>query len=132
MQEAGAISVPIPHPIHLHGHDFYILGQGVGLFDRNTDPAKLRWNNPMRRDTAFLPAGGWIVFAFPTDNPGAWLVHCHISWHVHEGFGAQFLESKSTIGPRPAGWDQTCKDWINYYTGTPPPVYFRAEHDSGV
>ncbi len=25
-----------------------------------------------------LPAGGWLVIAFPTDNPGAWLLHCHI------------------------------------------------------
>ena len=27
---------------------------------------------------AFLPSRGWLVIAFPTDNPGAWLMHCHI------------------------------------------------------
>lgn len=25
-----------------------------------------------------LPAGGYLVMAFITDNPGAWLMHCHI------------------------------------------------------
>lgn len=31
-------------------------------------------NNPIRRDTATLPAGGYLVLAFESDNPGAWLV----------------------------------------------------------
>lgn len=39
-----------------------------------------------------LPAGGWLVLAFETDNPGAWLMHCHIAWHVSEGLAVQFLE----------------------------------------
>jgi hypothetical protein len=25
-----------------------------------------------------LPGGGWLVIGFITDNPGAWLMHCHI------------------------------------------------------
>jgi drug/metabolite transporter superfamily protein YnfA len=25
-----------------------------------------------------LPGGGYLVLAFVTDNPGAWLMHCHI------------------------------------------------------
>lgn len=25
-----------------------------------------------------LQSGGWIVLAWQTDNPGAWLFHCHI------------------------------------------------------
>jgi FtsP/CotA-like multicopper oxidase with cupredoxin domain len=27
---------------------------------------------------AMLPGGGWLVIGFITDNPGAWLMHCHI------------------------------------------------------
>lgn len=71
-------SFEMPHPIHLHGHDFYILGRGLGNFNFTSDPATLQYNNPTRRDTAILPQGGWMVLAFPTDNPGAWLMHCHI------------------------------------------------------
>ncbi|CAI4212266.1 unnamed protein product [Parascedosporium putredinis] len=42
-------------------------------------------------------SSGWMVIAFFTDNPGAWLLHCHIGWHVSQGFGMQFLERKDEI-----------------------------------
>lgn len=83
------------HPIHLHGHDFYILGQGTGVW--NGDRSGLTFSNPARRDTAQLPARGWLVLGFPADNPGAWLMHCHIPWHVGQGFSVQFLENKDRI-----------------------------------
>jgi FtsP/CotA-like multicopper oxidase with cupredoxin domain len=66
--------VPLNHPIHLHGHDFLILGSGKGTY---TDQP-LNLENPPRRDTANMPAAGWLVLAFETDNPGTWLMHCHI------------------------------------------------------
>ena len=68
----------VPHPIHLHGHDFYILGQKEKATFDNSSIATLTFTNPPRRDVAFLPNQGWMVIAFPTDNPGAWLMHCHI------------------------------------------------------
>jgi FtsP/CotA-like multicopper oxidase with cupredoxin domain len=67
-------AVPLNHPIHLHGHDFLILGSGKGTY---TDQP-LNLVNPPRRDTANMPAAGWLVLAFETDNPGTWLMHCHI------------------------------------------------------
>lgn len=60
-----------PHPIHLHGHDFYILGVGDGTF---SDASTLTYSQPTRRDVAMLPALGYLVIAFQTDNPGAWLM----------------------------------------------------------
>lgn len=71
-------TLPIPHPIHLHGHDYFILAQGTGTYDADT--VTLNKSNPPRRDTAMLPAAGYLVLAFETDNPGAWLMHCHIGW----------------------------------------------------
>jgi FtsP/CotA-like multicopper oxidase with cupredoxin domain len=57
-----------PHPIHLHGHDFLILGAGEGTFkDSNYT---LKTNNPPRRDTAILNGTSWLAIAFKTDNPG--------------------------------------------------------------
>lgn len=120
--------VPIPHPMHLHGHDFYILGTGTGVFNTSTDTSKLNFNNPYRRDVTFLPGGGWVVVAFPTDNPGTWLMHCHIAWHISEGLGVQFLERKSEINLPGAAWDTTCKNWDTYYDGKP--VYTKV--DSGL
>lgn len=61
---------PIPHPIHLHGHDFFVVGSGSGSFDPNT--AKLNWATPPRRDTATLPGGGWLAIAYNSNNPGTW------------------------------------------------------------
>lgn len=80
VQQTGGLEsiVPLPHPMHLHGHDYYILGTGVGVFDMVNDPPTLQYDNPTRRDTTFLPADGWLAIAFPADNPGAWLFHCHI------------------------------------------------------
>lgn len=60
--------IPLPHPLHLHGHDFWILASGTGTYDSSV---VLNLANPPRRDTALLPTAGYIVLAFVTDNPGA-------------------------------------------------------------
>lgn len=62
------------HPIHLHGHDFYVLGTGSGTYDNTT--TTFNTTNPPRRDVAMLPANGWLALAWYTDNPGAWIMHC--------------------------------------------------------
>ncbi len=87
-------AMAVPHPIHLHGHDFFVVGQGTGAYSSST---ALNLNNPPRRDTAMLPSAGYLVLAFETDNPGAWLMHCHIGWHTSEGFALQFVERYSEI-----------------------------------
>ena len=64
-----------------------------------------------------LPASGWLVIGFLTDNPGAWLMHCHIAWHVGEGLAVQFLESKSKIPTTfsLANLDSECAAYDEYY-----------------
>jgi len=59
--------------------------------------ATLNTNNPPRRDVATLPVSGYLVIAFLTDNPGAWLMHCHIGWHTSEGLALQFVERYTEI-----------------------------------
>lgn len=70
--------VPAAHPIHLHGHDFVILGQGNTTYSVTNTPKTFNYNNPPRRDVALLPTNGYLAIAFKPDNPGVWLVHCHI------------------------------------------------------
>lgn len=65
---------PIPHPIHLHGHDYFVLGQGSSTWDGS---ATLNFLTPPRRDTATVPGGGWLAIAFPSNNPGK---HTSIHW----------------------------------------------------
>ncbi|KAI1407056.1 multicopper oxidase [Hypoxylon sp. FL1857] len=84
----------VPHPVHLHGHDFFVLSQGTGSYSSNTT---LNLDNPPRRDTALLPPAGHLVLGFETDNPGVWLMHCHIGWHTSQGFALQFVERYDEI-----------------------------------
>lgn len=37
------------------------------------------------RDTVHIPSRGYAVLRFRTDNPGVWLLHCHILWHLATG-----------------------------------------------
>ncbi|KAK5118803.1 hypothetical protein LTR62_000012 [Meristemomyces frigidus] len=105
---------PVPHPFHLHGHDFFVLGQGTGTFSAST--AALNFNNPPRRDTATVIGGGWLAMAFNSNNPGTWLMHCHIAWHVAEGLGLQFLESPAQITlPDRTQFEGQCSAWQSYY-----------------
>lgn len=123
----------VPHPMHLHGHDFLVLGQAdpypnpftPGLPMRHFNPAqdifKLRFNNPTRRDVTMLPGLGWTVVAFKTDNPGAWLFHCHIAWHVSQGLSVQYLERVQDI---PGAMNlnaikPNCDAWTEYYANAP-------------
>ncbi|TGZ84451.1 hypothetical protein EX30DRAFT_313040, partial [Ascodesmis nigricans] len=96
--------VDIAHPIHLHGHDFLILDEGEGAENRN----------PPRRDTATLEQGGKMLIAFQPDNPGAWLMHCHIIWHQDMGFGIQFLESVEHMEKPSQLHKDMCTAWDKY------------------
>jgi len=80
------------HPFHLHGHSFMILGSGDGDYDAAKHGHSLKLNNPLRRDVSTVPASGWAVIRFFADNPGAWLFHCHIEWHVLAGLVTTILE----------------------------------------
>ncbi|KAF8442704.1 multicopper oxidase-domain-containing protein, partial [Kalaharituber pfeilii] len=88
------------HPMHLHGHDFVILHQGKEgeLYDPE-HPPELQLENPPRRDVVMLPNNGYVILAFRIDNPGSWLMHCHIAWHASNGFALQFVEDQRKILP---------------------------------
>lgn len=107
-------SFDVPHPLHLHGHDFYILASGSGSYDADT--IELQTANPPRRDTAMLPASGYLVLGFQADNPGVWLLHCHIGWHTEEGLALQVLERESEImGTYDEGvLTGTCEAWSEW------------------
>ncbi|PVH98835.1 laccase-like multicopper oxidase [Periconia macrospinosa] len=122
------------HPIHLHGHDFAIISRGPGNIDPTSPPA---WDmiNPMRRDVAMLPNNGHIVLAFKTDNPGAWLLHCHIAWHAGSGLALQVLENQSkintTIGPHEP-MDAGCEKWTDWMADHPDRFNYDMQEDSGI
>jgi len=104
----------VAHPIHLHGHDFALLAQSESRFNSST--VSIKRNNPPRRDVALLPAGGYLIIAFKADNPGIWLIHCHIAWHASSGLAMQILENVDDIQLQDkAGLEKTCKNWDTWF-----------------
>ena len=63
-----------PHPIHLHGHVFRVVSRNGG------PTAHREW-----RDTVLLEARQRAEIAFVADNPGAWMLHCHVLEHQATG-----------------------------------------------
>jgi FtsP/CotA-like multicopper oxidase with cupredoxin domain len=101
-------NLPAPHPMHIHGHDFQVLAEGLGTWDGQI----VNPSNPQRRDVHMAwfgvntntntTAGGgdgtaaagayYMVLQYEQDNPGIWPFHCHIAWHLSKGMTIMLLE----------------------------------------
>jgi FtsP/CotA-like multicopper oxidase with cupredoxin domain len=58
------------HPMHLHGHSFQVLDR-----DRKPEPHDV-WG-----DTVLVRPRERVCVAFVADNPGDWMLHCHVMEH---------------------------------------------------
>ncbi|XP_022998694.1 laccase-17-like [Cucurbita maxima] len=79
------------HPLHLHGFNFFVVGQGFGNFDPKKDPPSFNLVDPVERNTVGVPAGGWVAIRFRADNPGVWFMHCHLEVHTSWGLKMAWL-----------------------------------------
>lgn len=70
---------PMQHPIHLHGQRFLVAAIN------GTPNANLAW-----KDTVLVPSGATVDLLVPMDNPGTWMLHCHIAEHLTNGMMAMF------------------------------------------
>ncbi len=62
------------HPMHFHGHSFLVL-------DRNGMSVPHRqW-----QDTVLMAPRDTVEVAFVADNPGDWMLHCHVMDHQMTG-----------------------------------------------
>ncbi|CAM4969255.1 unnamed protein product [Rotaria socialis] len=68
------------HPFHMHGFTFWIIATS-----QYPEAEYLYHGNYIRRDVITVPASGWAKIRFIANNPGAWLLHCHIDWHMTAG-----------------------------------------------
>ena len=109
---------PGHHVVHLHGHHFAVLYTGYPGYDpltglrngSNTDiickePLCMTptWSeqskdrnlstHPPIRDTVIIPAFGYVLIEFVSNNPGFWLFHCHQESHMIEGMTLLLNES---------------------------------------
>ncbi|KAF1813975.1 conidial pigment biosynthesis oxidase Abr1/brown 1 [Eremomyces bilateralis CBS 781.70] len=87
-----------PHPWHLHGHTFQVLERPL---DSNTGPFSGTLGpisaTPIQRDTVVILPESYVVIRFKADNPGVWLLHCHIEWHIEGGMTATIVEAPDEL-----------------------------------
>ncbi len=70
---------PMQHPIHIHGQRFLVLStNGVP----NTDL--------VYKDTVLIQKGDTVELLVKMDNPGNWVIHCHIPEHMEAGMMTEF------------------------------------------
>lgn len=82
------------HPFHLHGHQFQIVYKNdTSAFDQSLSSSFDTLSNPVRRDTVTIAGGGSAVLRWRADNPGVWMFHCHIEWHLEAGLAVVFIEA---------------------------------------
>ncbi|CAF3634583.1 unnamed protein product [Rotaria sp. Silwood1] len=99
---------PQLHPWHLHGYvvDFIAAGKipipesmkcnhtrkYLKQFDYNTILPPLNSTPPVLSvgDSFNVPRVSYVVFRFTANNPGPWLFHCHMEWHLWPGMAIVF------------------------------------------
>ncbi|KAM0826526.1 hypothetical protein ACQ4PT_068821 [Festuca glaucescens] len=94
------------HPMHLHGYAFYVVGRGLGVFNKTTDPATYNLVDPPYQNTVTVPKAGWVAMRFKATNPGVWFMHCHFDRHTVFGMSTSFIVKQgktpeSKMRPRP-------------------------------
>ncbi|MDG4883350.1 multicopper oxidase family protein [Mesorhizobium sp. WSM4884] len=69
---------PHSHPIHLHGMSFKVLSSST------------RQVQPFVSDTYLIQPNEKVQLGLVADNPGDWLLHCHIIEHQKTGMTSYF------------------------------------------
>ncbi len=72
------------HPIHIHGHTFWITGH---------EGARAPYSSWVPRNTELIGIAQATNFEFIANNPGDWMFHCHMVHHMMNHMVRQ-------VGPR--------------------------------
>ncbi|RXK37646.1 L-ascorbate oxidase [Tremella mesenterica] len=121
------------HPFHTHGAKYWDMGYGPGNFSYtalNTSRASMK-GSPYLRDTSVVYSGpgesynssvidddgpgGWRLFRIKVSDPGAWLIHCHITAHQIMGMQALFMYGAEDL---PAIPDSLLAEYLTYGGGS--------------
>ena len=124
------IRVGAAHPIHLHGHHYFVMDIGYPSYFPNGTVNSSNtaincsadggfcnvgavWTNGMPppspceatntcplKDTVIVPVGGYVRIRFPRNNWGWWIMHCHIEPHLLGGM-AMVVNETSVPGHFP-------------------------------
>ncbi|XP_061163506.1 uncharacterized protein LOC133172595 isoform X2 [Saccostrea echinata] len=108
------------HPMHMHGYNFRVVAMeklgnmtsvehvrfmdDMGLINRKLHRA-------ISKDTVTVPDGGYTIIRFHATNPGFWLFHCHIAFHMEMGMSMVIQVGEPEQMPRPPPNFPRCGDW---------------------
>lgn len=86
------------HPFHLHGRHFQVIDRqpsGAGSWNGS----RVVGGNPLppTRDTLDVYPNSHAVYRLRADDPGVFLFHCHIEWHVEFGMVATLIEAPERL-----------------------------------
>ena len=109
------------HVMHIHGHAPQLVARVSGVVDDDgniTTQALYDGDDsafsktPIRRDSWVLAAAGYTVIRFIADNPGVWIIHCHMEWHIDAGLTATLIEAPTQLQAQafPPAMAQICRD----------------------
>jgi hypothetical protein len=117
--------------MHSHGHDFQVLAQGVGEWDRTI----INPQNPARRDVQQMHSGAnasdpnigpnYVVIQYEADNAGVWSLHRHFARHLAAGMVVLLVERQDQLmamaSELPPEIRETCtlyKGWVGAQAAT--------------
>jgi len=107
------------HPLHFHGFVPHLIGYGYMDPDMkwwshkkstlpkyfNYDPRKYGFpllnepaTNCARGDTFIIPPRGFGVFRIEANNPGVWILHCHMDFHLLTGLASLISVADENTG----------------------------------
>ena len=86
------------HPMHLHGHQFYVTG---------TEGGRIRTTAVEPANTVLVGVAQARDIEFVADNPGDWHFHCHLPHHMMNQMASMVgpLMMGHSAGMRPAGME---------------------------
>jgi hypothetical protein len=95
------------HPIHLHGHTFVVTGTEGGRQPKTT------WGP---KNTVLVGVAEASDVEFVANNPGDWMIHCHLPHHMMNQMSSNVGKMTRTAG-MPAGGDMNTA--MGMLQGTP-------------
>ncbi len=99
----GNLSSMDHHPIHFHGHHWWVTETDGGVI-----PESARWPEV----TVLVPVGSTRTVEFVANNPGDWAFHCHMSHHVMNQMGHGL---PNLIGVNTEGFDKSARKAVPGY-----------------
>ncbi len=110
----GNLSTTDHHPIHLHGYKFKVIGSDGGWV---ADSSAI-----LPETTVLVPVGSTRVVEFLADNPGDWMMHCHMTHHTMNQMGHNL---PNMLGMRSEGLDEKMQKLVPGYMTMGTETMFR-------